>query len=108
MIFFSISDTLLDVHGRLEGESIVKATFQDKFNLWWYQERERLSFSQPAVSLDPSSLSPNVIEAQITSVATTRRLQGDWKEPIRLMLRSPGVNIRITDKPHSGSASASP
>ena len=104
--FFALSDTLLDIHGRLEGETIVGAAFQDKPNLWCYKEREPLSlFRAPQLALSPdrSGPSPNVTET-LASVSTM--LQGDWKEPIRQILGPLDVNIHITTKPPSSSASA--
>ncbi|KAH9997372.1 hypothetical protein BJV77DRAFT_984927 [Russula vinacea] len=75
-----------DIHGRLEGESIVGAAFQDKPNLWCYKEREPLSlFRAPQLALSPDRSGPssNMTET-LASVSTM--LQGDWKEPIRQIL----------------------
>ena len=101
--FFSLSDTLSDVHGKLEGESIVGAAFQDTPNLWCIEEPplglSHWHASQPALSPDRGSPSLNATGIQIPSVATM--LQGDWRVPIRQMLRSPDINICITTKPPS-------
>jgi len=101
--FFSLSDTLLDVHGRLEGESIVGETFRDTHNIRCYEEREPpLSVSRASLPSNRNSPSLNVTGTQIASVATI--LKGDWREPIHRILRSPDVNIRITAKPPGTSA----
>ncbi|KAF8480504.1 hypothetical protein DFH94DRAFT_743572 [Russula ochroleuca] len=92
-----------DVHGRLEGESIVGETFRDTHNIRCYEEREPpLSVSRASLPSNRNSPSLNVTGTQIASVATI--LKGDWREPIHRMLRSPDVNIRITAKPPGTSA----
>lgn len=98
VLCFSLSDTLLDVCGKLEGEGIVGEAFQDTPKLWCIEEPPLCPSytSQSTLSLDRDT-SPNVIGIQIPSVATM--LQGDWREPIRRMLRSLDLNICITAKP---------
>ena len=99
MFFFLPSDTLSDVCGSLEGEGIVGADFQDTPKLWCIEEPPLYFYraSQSALSLNRSIPSINTTRIQIPSVATT--LQGDWREPIRRMLRSLDLNICITAKP---------
>ena len=104
--FFSLSDTLLDVRGRLEGESVVGAAIEGIPNLWCFEERPlSLASESPRrlhFHLIRNSPSLTVTATQITSAAGI--LIRDWREPIRRMLRSPDVNIRITDKPPGTSA----
>ena len=88
LYFLSLSDTLLDVRGKLEGEGVVGAAIRGIPNLWCFVDH---SGSGPGLA--PS---PNATATQITSAAGV--LIHDWREPIRQMLRFPGANIRITDK----------
>jgi hypothetical protein len=100
---FPLSDSLLDVRGNLEGESVFGRTIQGIPNLWCFEEYLPLA-PQPAPS--PNRNSPSltgVTATQITSAAGV--LIGDWREPIRKMLRSLNFSIRITDKPPSNSNS---
>jgi hypothetical protein len=78
--FLSLSDSLLDVRGRIEGESIVGAAIHCIPNLWCIEESLSPT-SQPALSPDRNSPSLTVTATQITS-ATGKRIQ-DWREPIR-------------------------
>ena len=87
-VFFSLSDTLLDVRGKLEGDSVVGAAIQGIPNLW-------CSMVRPGLWDGPLAPSPKVT-TQITSAAGL--LIQDWTKPIREILRLPGANIRITDK----------
>ena len=86
-VFFFLSDTLLDVRGKLEGHSVVGAAIQGIPNLWCSMERS---------DLPPLAPSPKVTPTQITSAAGL--LIQDWTKPIREILRFPGGNIHITDK----------
>lgn len=101
---FLASDILLDVCGKLEGESIVGAAIQDTQNLWCFEE--------PPPS--PSSRSPNRSSpppTTNTTPSTPTLLKGDWTEPILRMLRSSDVNIqvniRISAKPPTNTGPAS-
>ena len=82
------SDILSDVCGKLEGESIVGADIQDAPNLWWFEE--------PSPS--PTSQSPDRSKPPSTTAPTTSPtlLSGNWTDPIRRMLHSFDVNIRIS------------
>jgi hypothetical protein len=86
--FFSLSDALLDLSGKLEGESVVGAAIQGIPNLWCFVIRS------PGLAA-----SPITIKTQITSGAGV--LVHDWREPIRQMLRSPGDIVHITYKRRS-------
>ena len=94
---FSFSDTLLDVCGRLVGESIVEAAINGIPNIWSFEEPLR----RPLPSHSPNRNNPSlsVTATQITSAEGI--LIRDWREPIRQMLRSRDVYVRITDKPPS-------
>ena len=96
---FSLSDNLLDVSGKLEGEKIVGEAIGGTPNLWCFEEHPLSLASQPALSPSnpdsPSSLT--VTTTKITSAAG--ELIRDWRVPIHRMLESRDVNIRITDKP---------
>ena len=100
--FFPLSDTLLDVHGRLEGESIVGVAIHCIPDLWCIEESLT---SQSAHSPNRNGPSLTVTATQITS-ATGKRIL-DWREPIRRMLQSGDVGILFTDKPPSSSSSIS-
>jgi hypothetical protein len=102
MCFFFLSNTLLDVRGRLEGESIVGASIHDIPNLWCIEESPSLT-SHPMLSPNQDSPSLTVTVTQITS-ATGRRIR-DWREPIRRMLQSRDASILFTDKPPGSSGS---
>jgi hypothetical protein len=102
--FFSLSYTFLDVNGKLEGESVVGAAIQGIPNLWSIEEFPLSLASQLALSPNWKSPSFIVTATQITSAAGI--LIRDWREPIRRMSQSRDVNIRITDKPPSGSSSS--
>ena len=88
--FFSVSDTLLGIHGSLEGDSVVGAAIHGIPNLWCSMEGSGLWDGPP---LAPS---PKVTPTQITSAAGV--LIQDWTKPIREILRFPRANIHITDK----------
>jgi hypothetical protein len=95
--FLSLSDTLLGVCGKLEGENTIAAAIKGIPNLWCFEEPPLSLTSQLALS--PSSRnSPLIVTAtQITSASG--KLIQDWREPIHRMLQFRDVNIRITDKP---------
>ncbi|KAF8477769.1 hypothetical protein DFH94DRAFT_755681 [Russula ochroleuca] len=88
---WALNDCIIfkDLSGKLEGESVVGASIQRIPNMWCFVGRSGFG-----PELAPS---PNATATQITSAAGV--LIQDWREPIRQMLRSPGTNIRITDKP---------
>lgn len=92
--FLSLPDTLLDVCGKLVGESIIGAAVRDT-PLWWFEEPplSPASESQPVAGLPNWNSSPTP-------------LSGDWREPIRQMLQSQDVNIRITIKPPENSVTS--
>ena len=106
MFVLFLSDESLDVYGMLVGESIVETAIQGVPDIWCFEEPLSLaSESQPpALSPNQNSPSPAVTATKITSAAG--KLIRDWREPIRRMLHSRDVNIRITDKPPGGSAQA--
>ena len=97
---FSLPDILPDVCGRLEGESIVGAAIEGIPNVWCFEELPLSPASHPA-PLSPVRFLPSKLlvmtATQITSAEGV--LIRDWREPIRRMLQSRDVNIRITDKP---------
>jgi hypothetical protein len=101
LCFFSFSDPLLDVCGKLEGESIVAAAIQGIPNLWCFEEPPLSLSSRPALSYNRNSPSHTLTATQITSAAGIPIC--DWREPIRRMLRSQDVNLRFTYKPPSSS-----
>ncbi|KAH9995269.1 hypothetical protein BJV77DRAFT_1066358 [Russula vinacea] len=81
-----------DVGGKLEGESIVGEAIQDIPNLWWFEEPPLSPTSRSPDRSSPSS-------STTTTPTTPTLLKGDWREPIRRMLLSQDVNIRISAKP---------
>jgi hypothetical protein len=86
--FFSLSNILLDICGKLEGESIVGEAIHDIPNLWCFEEFPMCLRNSP----------PLVVSAtQISSAAGI--LLRDWREPIHRMLQSRRLNIRITYEP---------
>ena len=95
---------LLDVCGKLEGESIVGAAIQGIPNVWCFEEPRQSLASQPALSpSNRNSPSPTTTTTRITSEEGMLIL--DW--PIRRMLQSrDDINIRITDKPPRNSSYA--
>ena len=101
---FSLSDTSLDVCGNLEGESIVEVAIKGIPNLWCFEERlpSRPKHLNRKFLRNTESLT--VTATQITSAEGI--LIRDWREPIRRMLQSRDVNIRITDIPPSSSSSS--
>jgi hypothetical protein len=104
---FSLSDTSLDVCGNIEGESIIELAIKGIPNLWCFEERLPAPLaSRLRLSLDRNTQSLIVTATQITSAEGI--LIRDWREPIRRMLQSRDVNIRITDKPPSSSNSYAP
>jgi hypothetical protein len=94
---FPLSDILSDVCEKLEGESIVGEAIKDT-PIWCLEE----------LPPSPSSRSPNRSSPSPTSNTTPMTpllLNGDWREPIRRMLRSlSNVNIRISAKPPTNSS----
>ena len=103
----SLSDTSLDVCGNIEGESIIELAIKGIPNLWCFEERLPAPLaSRLRLSLDRNTQSLIVTATQITSAEGI--LIRDWREPIRRMLQSRDVNIRITDKPPSSSNSYAP
>ncbi|KAH9997993.1 hypothetical protein BJV77DRAFT_787281 [Russula vinacea] len=84
-----------DVCGKLEGEAIVGADIQDAPNLWWFEE--------PPASL--TSRSPDWSNSSSTTTPTTSPtlLNGNWTDPIRRMLHSFDINIRISTRPPTNS-----
>lgn len=109
-LLFSVSDTLLDVCGKLEGESIVGGAIQGIPNVWCFEEPRQSLASQSALS--PSNRNNPSLTATATRITSEEgMLIPDWNEPIRRMLQSrDDINIRITDKQPRGSsyATASP
>ncbi|KAH9985679.1 hypothetical protein BJV77DRAFT_97427 [Russula vinacea] len=102
---FSLSDTSsLDVCGNLEGESIIEVAIKGIPNLWCFEERLPSLASQMRLSDNWNTRTPTVTATKITSAKGI--LIRDWREPIRRMLQSRDVNIRITDKPPSSSGSS--
>jgi hypothetical protein len=100
--FFSLSDTLLDVRGKLEGESIVGEAIQGIPNLWCCEEPPlSLASESPLQTMPLPIWSGPSRTARITSAKG--KLLWDWREPIRQMLKSRDFNIRITDEPPSNS-----
>jgi hypothetical protein len=85
LCFFSLSDRLLDLSGKLEGESVVGAAIQGIPNLWCFVNHSHWLATSPIPS-----------PTQITSGAGV--LVHDWREPIRQMLRFPGDIVHITYK----------
>ena len=100
---FSPSDVFSDVFGKLEGEGIVDAAIQNTPNLWCFTEPPP---SHSSRSSNRSCPSPTTVATPTTS--STGLLLTDWREPIRQMLRSPDVNIRISTQPPINSIPQSP
>ena len=92
------SDTLLDVYGRLEGESIVGKAIQRTHNLWCFEEPPLSNGSWSSLS---NRKSPSPTMSASSTASPTGSLIEDWREPILRMLRSQDVNIglRISAKP---------
>jgi hypothetical protein len=92
------SDILLDVNGKLEGESIVGKAIQKTPNLWCFEEP---SLSNASWSSFSNQSSPSPTTSASPTASPTGSLIEDWREPILRMLRSQDVNIkiRISDKP---------
>lgn len=95
-----------DVCGKLEGESGIDKAIQDTPNLWCFTEPPPSLASRSSSSSNRSSPSPTTTATPTTS--STGLLLTDWREPIRQMLRSPDVNIRISTKPPINSFPSSP
>jgi hypothetical protein len=96
LLFFQPSPffhRLLDVCGKLEGESIVQASIQGAPNLWCLEEPPLLPASPQADS--PSRNTPPPITTASTTDSTADGPFQDWREPIRQGLISPHANIRI-------------
>lgn len=103
---FSLTNTLSDIFGALEGESIIGSVIQDTPNLWCFEEPPRSYPSQTPLSPTLNSSSPTATATPTTS--PTGDLIGDWKGPIRRMMSSKDVNIRISpDSPTNSSRSDS-
>jgi len=99
------SDILLDVYGKLEGESIIGKDIQKTHNLWCFEEPPLSNASWSSLS-DRSSPSPTMSASPTTY--SKGLLLTDWREPIRQMLRSPDANIRISTKPPINPIPSSP
>ncbi|KAN0105755.1 hypothetical protein V8E52_010714 [Russula decolorans] len=95
-----------DVCGKLEGERIVGKTIKDTPNLWCFRELPPSHTSPPSPSSNRSCSSPTT--AATPTTCPKGLLLTDWREPIRQMLRSPDVNIRISTKPPINSFPSSP
>jgi len=94
--FPSVSDILIeDVCGKLEGESIVGAAIRDTPNLWYFEEPPLSPAARPTLSPSQNSPSPTMSATSTSSVGVPIQ---DWREPIRRMLQSLDINIRITAK----------
>ncbi len=92
---------LSDIHGKLEGESIVAMDLQGIFNICSIEEPPLSDASWPALSRDSS---PTITPTPITSPRTRLTMWGrQWRKPILRMLRSEGleINLRITTTPSS-------
>jgi hypothetical protein len=97
---FPPSLTPCQTSGRLEGESVVGAAIEGIPNLWCFEERLLSLASESHPPLAPIWFRPSesltVTATQITSAEGI--LIRDWRKPIRRMLQSRDVNIRITEK----------
>jgi hypothetical protein len=91
--FHFFNDILLDVCGKLEGESIVQASIQGEPDSWYLEEPPLSPTSPPEVSPNRSSPSPNMTASPTNSVADGPFQ--DWREPFRQGLVSPDANVRI-------------
>ena len=99
---FSLANTLSDIFGALEGESIIGSVIQDTPNLWCFEEPPRSYPSQTPLSPALNSSSRTTTATPTTS--PTGDLIGDWKGPIRRMMSTKDVNIRISpDSPTNSS-----
>ena len=98
------SDTLLDVNGKLEGESIVGEAIQNTHNLWCFEEPPLSNASCSSLS-NRSTPSPTMSASP--TVSPTGSLIYDWREPILRMLRSQDVNIRIRILPPTNASLSS-
>jgi hypothetical protein len=106
-----LRDTILDVCGKLEGESIVHTSIPVARDLW-YLEEPLLSPTSP-LAVSPNQSSPSLT---VTAISTNSASQGpfnDWREPIRRGLISLDTEthycIRSPPESNSGSpASISP
>ena len=98
--FFAPPNILLDVCGKLEGESIIGSVIKTTPNLWCFEEPPLPDVS-PAWLLRPDRSSPPPIRAAMPITSSTGALLGDWREPILRMLRPQGanINIRFSDRP---------
>ena len=97
VFLFAPPNILLDICGKLEGETIVGSYLANTPNLWCFEE--------PPLPNDPWPSLPDRSSPPLTPVATritspTGALLMDWREPILRMLRSQGIgiNIRISDR----------
>lgn len=100
------SHHLLDVCGKLEGESIVQASIQGAHNLWYLEE-------PPLSPGSPQAVSPNrnTPPRTITTSTTNSTADGpfrDWREPIRQGLISSHADIRIRALSPNDSSPGSP
>jgi hypothetical protein len=79
-------EALLDLSGKVVGESIIQAFIQGTPELWYLElEGSLLSPTSPAVSPNMRTLSPTIVDGPFR----------DWREPIRRGLISPHTDIRI-------------
>jgi hypothetical protein len=105
---FFAHNTLLDVCGKLEGESIVQASIPGIHNLWYLEESTPLPTSPQAVSPYRSYPAPTM-----TASSTNSAADGpfpDWRKPILQRLHSPGPhpNMRISSLSLRDSSSGFP
>ena len=103
---FSHLHNFSDLYGKLEGESIVGKDIQNTPNLCCFMEPRPSYASRSSPSSNRSSPSPTTFVTPMTCSAGF--LLTDWREPIRQMLLSPDVNIRISTHPHINSTPSSP
>ena len=104
VIFFSLSNTSLDVSGRLEGESIVEEAIRSIPNLWCFEEPPLSLASDFRPTRSAIRNSPSLAAATKITSAEGIPIR-DWREPIHRMLKSRDVNIRFTDNPPSSPSS---
>jgi len=103
----SFHDVLLDVCGKVEGESRVHASIRGAPKSWYLEEPPLSSTSLPAVL---PTLSSPLASSTLRTVLTTSALGGpfkDWREPIRQRLSS-HTSIRVRGLPCGNSISSPP
>ena len=103
-VLFSLPDPLLDLSGKLVGESIVWEAIQGIPNLWCIEEPPPSLASQPAFLPTDNPNGPSLTSTATQITSAEGMLIRDWREPIRRMLQFHDVNIRITDEPPSSSS----